>query len=114
MKTTPDSEQKRYERLDRHVRTSLSVNELAHWNAIRGRDAALGRARRGPSAGDRRADAAPDEGEAMTGRRSPVDVARVKQLLAGGCTHKQVSLRLGCSKSVVSIISRGLYREGKE
>jgi hypothetical protein len=35
MKTTPDSEQKRYERLDRHVRTSLSVNELAHWNAVR-------------------------------------------------------------------------------
>jgi DNA-binding CsgD family transcriptional regulator len=49
----------------------------------------------------------------MTGRRSPVDVARVKQLLAGGLTHKQVSLRLGCSKSVVSMISRGVYREGK-
>jgi hypothetical protein len=50
----------------------------------------------------------------MTGRRSPVDVDRVKQLLAGGCTHKQVSLRLGCSKSVVSMISRGRYREAKQ
>jgi hypothetical protein len=49
----------------------------------------------------------------MTGRRSPVDVDRVRQLLASGCTHKQVSLRLGCSKSVVSMISRGRYREGK-
>jgi hypothetical protein len=49
----------------------------------------------------------------MTGRRSPVDVDRVRQLLASGCTHKQVSLRLGVSKSVVSMISRGRYREGK-
>lgn len=48
----------------------------------------------------------------MTGRRSPVDVPRVKQLLAAGLTHKVISLRLGCSKSVVSAVSRGVYREG--
>jgi hypothetical protein len=35
MKTAPDSEQKRYERLDRHVRTSNSIPELQHWDAIR-------------------------------------------------------------------------------
>jgi hypothetical protein len=35
MKIAPDSEQKRYERLDRHVRTSMSLQELAHWDAIR-------------------------------------------------------------------------------
>ena len=35
MKTSPDSEQKRHERLDRHVRTSNSVQELQHWDAIR-------------------------------------------------------------------------------
>ena len=35
MKSTPDTEQKRYERLDRHIRTSMSLQELAHWDAIR-------------------------------------------------------------------------------
>lgn len=35
MKAAPDSEQKRYERLDRHVRTSMSLQELQHWDAIR-------------------------------------------------------------------------------
>lgn len=49
----------------------------------------------------------------MTGRRSPVDVARVRQLLAQGLTQTQVSLRLGVAKSVVSAVSRGVYREGK-
>jgi hypothetical protein len=35
MKTTPDTEQKRYERLDRHVRTSATVRELMHWDCMR-------------------------------------------------------------------------------
>lgn len=31
----PDTEQKRYERLDRHVRTSATVRELVHWDDVR-------------------------------------------------------------------------------
>jgi DNA-binding NarL/FixJ family response regulator len=50
----------------------------------------------------------------MTGRRSPVDVPRIQQLLASGLTHKQIALRLGVSKSVVSAVSRGVYLGGKE
>jgi hypothetical protein len=30
-----DDETKEYERLDRHVRTSASVRELEHWDAVR-------------------------------------------------------------------------------
>lgn len=40
-----------------------------------------------------------------------MDVARVKQLLAQGCTPKQVCLRLGVNKSTVSMIAAGKYQE---
>lgn len=42
-----------------------------------------------------------------------VDVARVRELLAQGCTQKQVAQRLGYSKSTVSCIANGKYLEGK-
>lgn len=43
--------------------------------------------------------------------RPPVDVARVKQLLASGLAQWQVCKRLGVSKSVVSMIAAGKYQE---
>ena len=38
-----------------------------------------------------------------------VNADRVRELLAQGCTHKQVCIRLGYSKSVVSRIATGKY-----
>jgi predicted XRE-type DNA-binding protein len=43
--------------------------------------------------------------------RPPVDVDRVKQLLAQGVKQSVVVQRLGVSKSVVSCIARGTYLE---
>lgn len=43
--------------------------------------------------------------------RIKVDIARVQQLLAQGATQSQVVQRLGYSKSVVSMIANGKYRE---
>lgn len=31
----PQTEQKQYERLDRHVRTSATILELLHWDEVR-------------------------------------------------------------------------------
>jgi transcriptional regulator with XRE-family HTH domain len=41
----------------------------------------------------------------------PVNVARIKQLLSQGLTQKQVTQRLGVSKSVVSMVANGKYLE---
>jgi len=41
--------------------------------------------------------------------RKPVDVAKVLELLAKGCTQKQVCIRLGVSKSAVCNIANGKY-----
>jgi transcriptional regulator with XRE-family HTH domain len=41
--------------------------------------------------------------------RQPVDVARVKQLLAQGLTQTQVHRRLGVSKYAVCLIAHGKY-----
>lgn len=46
--------------------------------------------------------------------RQPVNIDRVKQLLAKGLTQTQVVQRLGCSKSVVSCIAHGKYLESKK
>ncbi len=35
MKAAQDNEQKRFERLDRHVCTSATVRELMHWDCVR-------------------------------------------------------------------------------
>jgi len=35
MKNVAILEQKQFERLDRHVRTSATVRELAYWNSVR-------------------------------------------------------------------------------
>jgi hypothetical protein len=35
MSTVAILEQKQYERLERHVRTSATVRELAHWDSLR-------------------------------------------------------------------------------
>jgi predicted transcriptional regulator len=43
--------------------------------------------------------------------RPPVNVDRVKQLLAEGVKQSVVVQRLGVSKSVVSCIARGIYLE---
>jgi transcriptional regulator with XRE-family HTH domain len=43
--------------------------------------------------------------------RQPVDVARVKQLLAQGLTQTQVHLRTGVSKNAVCLIANGKYPE---
>ena len=40
---------------------------------------------------------------------TPVYVAKVRELLAKGCNQKQVCLRLGYQKSVVSMIANGKY-----
>jgi hypothetical protein len=42
--------------------------------------------------------------------RQPVDVARVKQLLAQGLTQTQVHLRTGVPKNTVCLIAHGKYR----
>ena len=44
-------------------------------------------------------------------RRDAVNVDRIRQLLADGCTQKQVSVRLGVSKGVVSAVANGKYKE---
>jgi transcriptional regulator with XRE-family HTH domain len=43
--------------------------------------------------------------------RQPVDVARVKQLLAQGVAQHQIVKRLGLSKCTVSRIASGKYQE---
>ena len=42
--------------------------------------------------------------------RQPVDVARVKQLLAQGLTQTQVHRRTGVSKNAVCLIANGKYQ----
>jgi transcriptional regulator with XRE-family HTH domain len=44
----------------------------------------------------------------MPGRRK-IDPARVRELLAKGCTQQQAALRLGYPKSAVSQIANGKY-----
>ena len=46
--------------------------------------------------------------------RRKVDVARVRELLARGCTQSQVAARLGVAKSAVCQIASGKYGKDKE
>lgn len=44
--------------------------------------------------------------------RHTVDVVRVRQLLAQGCTPAQVAMRINVSKSVVLRIAKDKYQGG--
>lgn len=43
--------------------------------------------------------------------RVKVNVGRVRQLVAQGVAHRDVAERLGVSRSVVSRVAMGIYRE---
>jgi hypothetical protein len=48
----------------------------------------------------------------MPGRQK-INPARVRELLAKGCTQTQVALRLGYPKSSVCLIANGKYVESR-